>query len=123
MEICYLHDVVSIYGCIISTYVTSNDEVILMFLFYVVVFITHKEYTFPLGLYSSIINKGVYGEVCYSVLLITCRIYKYFNCSSECYLLSLIYIDRLIRLDSFVINGYSVYRVVLTSYCLYSFVI
>ena len=31
-------------------------------------------------------------------------------------MLSLIYIDRLIRDDSFIINGFSAYRVILTSY-------
>lgn len=43
------------------------------------------------------------------------RIYRYFNCSGECYVLSLIYIDRLIKMDSFVINSHSVYRVIITS--------
>ena len=47
---------------------------------------------------------------------LTCRIYRYFNCSGECYVLSLIYIDRLIKMDSFVINSHSVYRVIITSY-------
>ena len=47
---------------------------------------------------------------------LTRRIYRYFNCSAECYVLSLIYIDRLIRDDSFIINGFSAYRVILTSY-------
>ena len=46
---------------------------------------------------------------------ITRRIYRYFNCSAECYILSLIYIDRLIHSDSFIMNGFSAYRVVLTS--------
>lgn len=44
------------------------------------------------------------------------RIYRYFNCSAECYLLSLIYIDRIIHLNSFIINGYSVHRIILTSF-------
>lgn len=34
-------------------------------------------------------------------------------------MLSLIYIDRLIKYDAFIINNYSVYRVIITSYVLY----
>lgn len=43
-------------------------------------------------------------------------IYRYFNCSAECYLLSLIYINRIIRLNRFIINTYSVHRLILTSF-------
>ncbi|CBK20800.2 uncharacterized protein [Blastocystis hominis] len=42
-------------------------------------------------------------------------IYRYFNCSAECYLLSLIYINRVIRINRFIINTYSVHRLILTS--------
>lgn len=46
-------------------------------------------------------------------------IYRYFNCSAECYLLSLIYINRVIRINRFIINAYSVHRLILTSLLVY----
>lgn len=29
MEFCHLHDVVTIYGCIVSNYISGNDPVVL----------------------------------------------------------------------------------------------
>jgi hypothetical protein len=43
------------------------------------------------------------------------RIYKYAACSSECYVLSLIYIDRLIQRSNFVLTSLNVHRVIITS--------
>ena len=43
------------------------------------------------------------------------RICKYACCSPECYVLSLIYIDRLIQRSSFVLNSHNVHRVIITS--------
>jgi len=43
------------------------------------------------------------------------RIFKYAACSSECFVLALIYIDRIIQRQGFVINSLNVHRVVITS--------
>ena len=43
------------------------------------------------------------------------RIMKYFQCSYECFVCSLAYIDLLLQNPGFVLNGYSVHRVVLTT--------
>jgi len=44
------------------------------------------------------------------------RIAKYSNCSEECFVLALIYIDRLIRTNgSFLVNSYNVHRMIITS--------
>jgi len=44
------------------------------------------------------------------------RIAKYSNCSEECFVLALIYIDRLIRSNgSFLVNSYNVHRMIITS--------
>ena len=43
------------------------------------------------------------------------RIHKYAACSSECFVLSLIYIDRLIQRHGFVLTVLNVHRVILTS--------
>ena len=94
MEFCHLHDVVTIYGCIVSNYISGNDP------------------------YSSRLRNTPFHSMYLPPLSIKDymeRIYRYFNCSAECYILSLIYIDRLIHSDSFIMNGFSAYRVVLTS--------
>eukprot|EP00559_Dactyliosolen_fragilissimus_P003147 CAMPEP_0184865946 /NCGR_PEP_ID=MMETSP0580-20130426/19896_1 /TAXON_ID=1118495 /ORGANISM="Dactyliosolen fragilissimus" /LENGTH=320 /DNA_ID=CAMNT_0027365351 /DNA_START=216 /DNA_END=1179 /DNA_ORIENTATION=- len=43
------------------------------------------------------------------------RIHKYASCSSECFILALIYIDRLIQKNNFVLTGLNVHRVVITA--------
>lgn len=43
------------------------------------------------------------------------RIHKYSSCSNECFVLSLIYIDRLIQFNNFALTSFNVHRVVITS--------
>lgn len=43
------------------------------------------------------------------------RILKYANCSGECFVLALVYIDRLIQRNNYVINSLNVHRIVITS--------
>lgn len=43
------------------------------------------------------------------------RIHKYACCSNECFILSLIYIDRLIQLNNFALTSLNVHRVIITS--------
>ena len=43
------------------------------------------------------------------------RIFKYASCSYECFVLALIYIDRVIQRNSFVVNSLNVHRVVITA--------
>lgn len=43
------------------------------------------------------------------------RIAKYANCSGECFVLALVYIDRLIQRNNFVINSLNVHRILITS--------
>lgn len=43
------------------------------------------------------------------------RIHKYASCSNECFILSLIYIDRLIQRNNFLLTELNVHRVVITS--------
>lgn len=43
------------------------------------------------------------------------RIHKYASCSTECYILALIYIDRLIQRNNFNLSGLNVHRVVITA--------
>jgi len=43
------------------------------------------------------------------------RIYKYASCSNECFILALIYIDRLIQRNNFLLTELNVHRVVITS--------
>ena len=43
------------------------------------------------------------------------RIHKYASCSTECFILALIYIDRLIQRNSFVLSELNVHRVVITA--------
>lgn len=43
------------------------------------------------------------------------RILKYFHCSVECFVLSLIYIDRLIKGARFVVNSFNVHRLLVTA--------
>lgn len=50
-----------------------------------------------------------------SILQYLERIHKYASCSTECFILALIYIDRLIQRHNFVLNELNVHRVVLTS--------
>ena len=50
-----------------------------------------------------------------SVLAYLERIYKYANCSSECFVLALIYIDRLISKNNFLLTDLNVHRVLITA--------
>ena len=43
------------------------------------------------------------------------RIHKYASCSNECYVLALIYIDRLIQRNNFLLTNLNVHRVVITA--------
>lgn len=43
------------------------------------------------------------------------RIHKYARCSTSCFVLALVYIDRLIQRDNFVLSHLNVHRVVITS--------
>ena len=43
------------------------------------------------------------------------RILRYANCSGECFVLALVYIDRLIKHQNFVICGLNIHRVIVTS--------
>lgn len=47
---------------------------------------------------------------------LTNRIQKYFQCSYECFVCSLAYIELLLRNQQFVLNSYSIHRVILTTY-------
>lgn len=50
-----------------------------------------------------------------SILDYLTRILRYANCSGECFVLALVYIDRLIRHQNFVICGLNIHRVIVTS--------
>lgn len=50
-----------------------------------------------------------------SILDYLLRIQKYARCSSSCFVLALIYIDRLIEENDFILSNLSVHRVVITS--------
>lgn len=43
------------------------------------------------------------------------RIHKYASCSTECFILALIYIDRLIQVNNFILTELNVHRVAITS--------
>ena len=43
------------------------------------------------------------------------RIHKYASCSNECFILALIYIDRLIQRNNFLLTELNVHRVVITA--------
>ena len=47
---------------------------------------------------------------------LTPRIKKYFQCSYECFVCSLAYIDLMIQNPHFVLNAYSIHRTILTTY-------
>lgn len=49
------------------------------------------------------------------MLLFPCRIFKYACCSNECFILALIYIDRLIQRNNFLLTELNVHRVVITA--------
>lgn len=49
------------------------------------------------------------------VLTSIVRILKYASCSNECFIISLMYIDRLIQRNSFVLTELNIHRVVVTS--------
>lgn len=50
-----------------------------------------------------------------SILQYLERIHKYASCSTECFILALIYIDRLIQRNSFILSELNVHRVVITA--------
>ena len=45
----------------------------------------------------------------------SCSIHKYASCSKECFILALVYIDRLIQRNSFLLTDLNVHRVVVTA--------
>ena len=50
------------------------------------------------------------------------RISKYSGCSEECFILSLIYIDRLINDNkNLIVNSFCVHRLIITRFCLVFF--
>lgn len=50
-----------------------------------------------------------------SILQYLERIHKYSSCSTECFVLALIYIDRLIQRNNFIVTDLNVHRVVITA--------
>ena len=46
---------------------------------------------------------------------LACRIHKYASCSNECFVLALVYIDRLIQRNNFLLTELNVHRVVITA--------
>lgn len=44
------------------------------------------------------------------------RIEKYARCSESCYVIALIYIDRIVEMKNFVVSSLNVHRVVVTRY-------
>lgn len=45
----------------------------------------------------------------------SCRIHKYASCSAECFILALVYIDRLIQGNNLTLTSLNVHRVIITS--------
>ena len=43
------------------------------------------------------------------------RVHKYASCSNECFILALIYVDRLIERNNFLLTELNVHRVVITA--------
>lgn len=52
---------------------------------------------------------------CISIKQYLERIHKYASCSTECFILALIYIDRLIQRNNFILSELNVHRVVITA--------
>merc|ERR1719502_1709704 len=50
-----------------------------------------------------------------SVLQYLERVHKYASCSNECFVLALIYIDRLIQRNSYTLCSLNVHRILITS--------
>ena len=50
-----------------------------------------------------------------SILDYLLRVHKYAKCSTECFVLALIYIDRLIQRNAFILSGLNVHRVIIIS--------
>ena len=49
------------------------------------------------------------------LILLVLSIHKYASCSKECFILALIYIDRLIQRNNFLLTELNVHRVIVTS--------
>jgi Cyclin len=52
---------------------------------------------------------------CHFLILGTQRIHKYASCSNECFTLALIYVDRLIQRNNFLLTELNVHRVIITA--------
>lgn len=50
-----------------------------------------------------------------SILDYCARIHKYASCSPECFVLALVYIDRLIQRNSLLLNSLNVHRIIITA--------
>jgi hypothetical protein len=62
------------------------------------------------------IDRSSYESPFFSYFLFTYfRIHKYSSCSNECFILALIYIDRLIQRNNFLLTELNVHRVVITA--------
>jgi hypothetical protein len=57
----------------------------------------------------------IIGSDIHSALLLFHRVLKYASCSNECFILALIYIDRLIQRNNFLLTELNVHRVVITA--------
>jgi hypothetical protein len=50
-----------------------------------------------------------------SILDYCARIHKYASCSPECFVLALVYIDRLIQRNNILLNSLNVHRIIITA--------
>ena len=50
-----------------------------------------------------------------SILDYCARIHKYASCSPECFVLALVYIDRLIQRNNILLTGLNVHRIIITA--------
>ena len=72
-------------------------------------FLTLFSRSFSSSLFSSLISCS------FRLILLVLSIHKYASCSKECFILALIYIDRLIWRDNFLLTELNVHRVIVTS--------
>ncbi|KAI9915882.1 hypothetical protein PsorP6_007770 [Peronosclerospora sorghi] len=96
---------------------TSNDErgrAIVQTLAVVVESMVHASDRMPVGYYHKT-KFEAFRAPGISVLDYLTRIHKYASCSPECFVLALVYIDRLHQMQGFVLTELNVHRVVITS--------
>lgn len=63
MEFCHIHDVVTIYGCIVSSYVSGNDSVLAEGRTLLVVLFENSQHSFPFHIPAPAVPEGLYGAV------------------------------------------------------------